>query len=66
MLQNLPDKLESPTTTRAYVCEFRSTEEEVSRILGNGVPGPRTARLAELYWSKQEAGWHATPVDYPD
>ncbi len=36
------------------------------RILGNGVPGPITARLVELYWSKQEAGWHGTPVDYPD
>ncbi len=36
------------------------------RILGNGVPGPITARLVDLYWSKQEAGWHGTPVDYPD
>ncbi len=36
------------------------------RILGNDVPGPITARLVDLYWSKQEAGWHGTPVDYPD
>lgn len=36
------------------------------RILGNGAPGPITARLVDLYWSKQEAGWHGTPVDYPD
>jgi branched-chain amino acid aminotransferase len=36
------------------------------RILGNGVPGPITARLVDLYWAKQEAGWHGTPVDYPD
>ncbi len=32
----------------------------------DGVPGPLMARLAALYWSKQEAGWHGTPVDYAD
>lgn len=37
MLDGLPEPLKSPQTTRAYVCEFHSTEEEVSRILGNGV-----------------------------
>ena len=26
--------------------------------------GPLTRRLSTLYWSKREAGWHATPVDY--
>ena len=36
------------------------------RILGNGAPGPITGRLVDLYWSKQEAGWHGTPVDYAD
>jgi len=37
MLQGLPDAVSPPKTTRAYVCEYRSTEEEISRILGNGV-----------------------------
>lgn len=34
------------------------------RPVGDGVPGPVTTRLRDLYWSKQEAGWHATPVRY--
>jgi branched-chain amino acid aminotransferase len=34
------------------------------RILGNGAPGPITTRIHDLYWSKKEAGWYATPVDY--
>ena len=34
------------------------------RILGNGAPGPLTTRIRDLYWSKKEAGWYATPVDY--
>jgi len=34
------------------------------RIYGNGRPGPLTTRIRDLYWSKHEAGWHATPVDY--
>jgi flavin-dependent dehydrogenase len=37
MLQGLPEPLESPKTTRAFVCEFRASEKEISRILGNGV-----------------------------
>lgn len=37
MLDGLPEPLKSPKTTRAFVCEFRSTTEEVTRILGNGV-----------------------------
>ena len=32
--------------------------------IGAGRPGPVTERLRGLYWSKQEAGWHGTPVDY--
>jgi branched-chain amino acid aminotransferase len=32
--------------------------------LGDGRPGPITRRLHGLYWSRQEAGWHATPVRY--
>ena len=34
------------------------------RILGNGRPGPVTARLRDTYWRKHEQGWHASPVDY--
>lgn len=34
------------------------------RIYGNGKPGPVTGRIHDLYWSKHDAGWHATPVDY--
>lgn len=32
--------------------------------IGNGSAGPVTRRLDELYWSKREAGWLTTPVDY--
>jgi branched-chain amino acid aminotransferase len=32
--------------------------------IGDGKPGPVTRRLKSLYWSKREAGWHATPIDY--
>ena len=34
------------------------------RGLGDGAPGPLTTRIHDLYWSKKEAGWHGTPVDY--
>ena len=37
MLDDMPAGFELPRTTRAYVCEFRSTEEEILRILGNSV-----------------------------
>ncbi len=32
--------------------------------LGDGSPGPITTRLRDQYWSRQEAGWHGTPVTY--
>ena len=34
------------------------------KAIGDGRPGPTTLRLRSLYWSKREAGWHATPVNY--
>ena len=34
------------------------------KTMGDGKPGPLTTHLRELYWSKKEAGWHGTPVDY--
>jgi branched-chain amino acid aminotransferase len=36
------------------------------RILGNDRPGPISARLRELFWTKRAAGWHATPVAYDE
>ena len=34
------------------------------RPIGNGMRGPVTRRLDELYWSRREDGWLTTPVDY--
>jgi len=34
--------------------------------VADGKPGPVTWRLRDLYWTKREAGWHGTPVDYGD
>lgn len=32
--------------------------------LRDGAPGPATERLRMLYWSKRDAGWHGTDIDY--
>ncbi len=37
MLDDMPAGFKQPRTTRAYVCEYRSSEEEILRILGNSV-----------------------------
>jgi flavin-dependent dehydrogenase len=37
MLDGMPDDLKPPKTTRGYVCEFRSTQAEISRVLGDAV-----------------------------
>ena len=37
MLDDKPVGFELPHRTRAYVCEFRSSEDEILRILGNSV-----------------------------
>jgi flavin-dependent dehydrogenase len=37
MLDDMPAGFELPHTTRAFVCEFRSSEDEILRILGNSV-----------------------------
>ena len=37
LLDDLPADYEPPRTTRGHVCEFRSTEEEVRRVLGDSV-----------------------------
>jgi flavin-dependent dehydrogenase len=37
LLDDLPGDFEPPKTTRGYICEFRSTEEEIRRILGSSV-----------------------------
>ena len=37
LLSGLDDRYERPKTTRGYICEFRSTEEEILRLLGRSV-----------------------------
>ena len=37
MLEDHPAGFEPPKTTRAYICEFRSSEEEMFRMLGSSV-----------------------------
>jgi len=37
LLDDHPEGFEPPKTTRGYICEFRSTEEEIRRILGSSV-----------------------------
>jgi branched-chain amino acid aminotransferase len=32
--------------------------------VGDGAMGPVTRQLHDLYWSKKEAGWHGSPVNY--
>lgn len=34
------------------------------QVIGTGAPGPVTRRLDQLYWSKRQAGWLSTPIDY--
>jgi branched-chain amino acid aminotransferase len=34
------------------------------RAIGSGQPGPITRRLDDLYWSKRQAGWLTTALDY--
>ena len=36
------------------------------RPVGAGTPGPITTRLTDAYWSRREAGWHGTRIDYGD
>jgi flavin-dependent dehydrogenase len=37
LLEDLPAGVQQPKTTRTYICEFRSTPEEVLRVLGNSM-----------------------------
>ena len=37
LLDDHPQGFEPPRTTRGYICEFRSSEEEIRRALGNSV-----------------------------
>lgn len=34
------------------------------RPVGAGMPGPVTTRLTDAYWSRRQAGWRATRIDY--
>lgn len=47
------------TTTAGGVIPVTTLDGEP---LGDGRPGPVTRRLSEAYWTKREAGWHATPI----
>jgi len=37
LLDDHPEGFEPPKTTRGYICEFRSTEDEILKILGSSV-----------------------------
>jgi flavin-dependent dehydrogenase len=37
LLEGMPVALEPPRTTRAYICEFKSSQAELQEILGNAV-----------------------------
>jgi flavin-dependent dehydrogenase len=37
LLDKLPADIEPPSTTRTYICEFRSSQDEVLRVLGNAM-----------------------------
>lgn len=37
LLDDHPEGFKPPRTTRGYICEFRSTEEEILRVLGSSV-----------------------------
>ena len=49
------------TTTGGGVIGVTSVD---GRAIGSGEPGPVTRRLDDLYWSRRQAGWLTTPVDY--
>ena len=49
------------TTTAGGVMPVSRLDD---RVLGDGGPGPISARLRTRYWQKHDEGWHATPVDY--
>jgi branched-chain amino acid aminotransferase len=36
------------------------------RVLGDGAPGPVTARLQRIYWERKANGWHGEPIAYCD
>jgi flavin-dependent dehydrogenase len=37
LIEDLPERASPPKTTRTYICEFRSTREEIQRVLGNSM-----------------------------
>ena len=49
------------TTTGGGVIGITSVD---GRAIGSGGPGPVTRRLDDLYWSRRQAGWLTTLVDY--
>jgi branched-chain amino acid aminotransferase len=49
------------TTTAGGIIPVTSVD---GRRIGDGRPGPKTARLHAEYWSRRAAGWLAEPVAY--
>ena len=51
-----------------FLCSTAGGIMAVSQVdggeIGDGAPGPVATRLNDMYWSKREAGWHGTAVDY--
>lgn len=47
-------------STAGGIMPVRAVDDQA---IGDGSPGPTTQRLAALYWSKREAGWHGTAID---
>ena len=47
-------------STAGGIMPVRAVDDQA---IGDGSPGPTTQRLAALYWSKRESGWHGTAID---
>lgn len=58
------------TAAEVFITSTAGGIMPVTRIDGapvaDGLPGPLTRRLHDLYWSRKAEGWLGTPVDYPD
>ena len=50
------------TSTAGGIMPVRSID---GRLLGDGRPGPVTARLKDMYWRLHDDPAYTTPVDYP-
>ena len=66
--RELPDLAREIRGAEIFITSTAGGVMPVTRItgrpVGDGSPGPLTQRLNKLYWSKKEAGWLGTPIDY--